>query len=365
MIGQVVETVAALPPAQVTVVVLLVALVSAVVVEKVVVVATRRFVARTESTFDDVVFEELRFPVLLTIFLAAVYLLTRLPAAETGALDRQTLDLFFGRPSLSVIILAWAWALNQLVNRVVDEVDEVGRYEFAPVLSNVWTLVVVLGAAVGLLSLWEIDVTPLVGAAGVAGIAVGFAARDTVANFFGGLALYFDDTYALGDYVELDDGTAGTVVKMGVRSTTLLTRGEVLVTVPNAMLNAGKVVNQSAPKRRKRVELPVGVGYDTDLDAFEALALEVAAVEDLILADPAPRIRFRGFGDSALQYDLLCWVASPDHEGRAVHELGRALYARLLATGVEVPYPKRDLTVRDGTPSANEDASPDLSRSGG
>jgi small-conductance mechanosensitive channel len=58
-------------------------------------------------------------------------------------------------------------------------------------------------------------------------------------------------------------------------------------------------------------------------------------------------VRFRAFGDSALEYDLLCWVASPDHEGRAVHELGRALYRRLVEAGVEVPYPKRDLTVRD------------------
>lgn len=357
MIAQVADRLTALPPAQVTVVVAAAALVSAVLVEKVAVVSLRRYVARTESRFDDVVFEELRLPVLLTIFLAAVYLLTRLPAATTGVVDGETLDLFFGRPSLSVIVLAWAWALNQLVNRVVDEVDEVGRYEFAPVLSNVWTLVVVLGAAVGLLSLWEIDVTPLVGAAGVAGIAVGFAARDTVANFFGGLALYFDDTYALGDYVELEDGTAGTVVKMGVRSTTILTRSEVLVTVPNATLNAGKVVNQSAPRRRKRVTLPVGVGYDTDLDAFESLALSVAAAEELVLAEPAPRIRFRGFGDSALQYELLCWVASPDYEGRAVHELGRALYRGLLKTGVEVPYPKRDLTVRE-SPASTVDLEP-------
>jgi small-conductance mechanosensitive channel len=336
---------AALSAAETTALVVVAAVLAAVFAEKAAVAGGRRLVARTESRFDDVVFEELRPPVLLSIFLAAVYVLTRLPAA-TLLLDRATLDTFFGRPALSLALLAWAWALNQTVNRVVDEVDEVGRYEFAPVLSNVWTLVVVLGAAVGLLSLWNVDVTPLVGAAGVAGIAVGFAARDTVANFFGGLALYFDDTYALGDYVELEDGDAGTVVKMGVRSTTLLTRDEVLVTVPNAALNAGKVVNQSAPRRRKRVELPVGVGYDTDLDAFEALALSVAAAEDLVLAEPAPRVRFRAFGTSALEYDLLCWVASPDHEGRAVHELGRALYARLVETGVEVPYPKRDLTVR-------------------
>jgi small-conductance mechanosensitive channel len=259
--------------------------------------------------------------------------------------------MLFGKPSLSIIVLVWAWGLNQSVNRVVDELDDVGRqYEFAPVFSNVWTLAVTLTAGATLLSLWNVDVTPLIGAAGVAGIAIGFAAKDTVANFFGGLALYFDDTYKLGDFVVLESGEAGTVVKVGVRSTTLLTRSEVLVTVPNAMLNAGKVINQSAPGRRKRIKVPIGVGYGTDLDELESIVLDVAAAEELVLETPEPRARFRGFGSSTLQYELLCWVATPQREGKATHRLNRALYERLGDAGIEIPYPKRDLTVREATP---------------
>lgn len=176
---------------------------------------------------------------------------------------------------------------------------------------------------------------------------MGFAAKDTVANFFGGMALYFDDTYKVGDYVVLDDGQAGTVVKVGIRSTTLLTRSEVLVTVPNAVLNATKIQNQSAPQRRKRIKLPIGVAYGTDIDAFEALVLEIAADESLVLERPRPRMRFRSFGESALQYELLCWVDGPTRSGKTTHRLNRAIYQAVRAAGIEIPYPKRDVTVSE------------------
>ena len=276
-----------------------------------------------------------------------MYVLSRSPATATGVMGAEQLDRFFGTPSLSIIVLIWAWALNQIVNRSVDEFQASGReYDFAPVFSNVWTLAVFVASAFLLLSLWKVDVTPLLGAAGIAGIAIGFAAKDTVANFFGGLALYFDDTYKLGDFVTLESGEAGTVVKVGIRSTTLLTRSEVLVTVPNAMLNAGMVTNQSAPQRRKRITVPIGVGYGTDLDAFEDVVRDVAATEEHVLDTPEPRVRFRQFGPSALEYDLLCWVTAPSQEGRARHRLNRGLHAAITAADIEIPYPKRDLTLQ-------------------
>ncbi|MDR9429890.1 MAG: mechanosensitive ion channel family protein [Natronomonas sp.] len=254
-----------------------------------------------------------------------------------------------------------------MVNRVVAAVNEEGaRFDFAPVFSNVWTLAVLVGSVGTLLWLWGIQITPLLGAAGVAGIAVGFAAKDTVANFFGGIALYFDDTYKIGDYIVLDDGTAGTVVKVGVRSTTLLTRDEVLVTVPNAALNAAKVTNESAPQRRRRVRIPIGVAYGTDIDAFEELAVDVALSEPMVLDSPKPRGRFRSFGDSALQYELLCWVNGPTRRRRVQHELNRALYDALNAAEIEIPYPKRDVAVTRATVSTaaiGDDNAPEVSDS--
>ncbi|WP_144903998.1 mechanosensitive ion channel family protein [Halobellus captivus] len=330
-----------------TVLVLVISVAAAVVMEFVVLRLATRYVSNTETVYDNIVISSLRAPMVVTAALAGVYVLTQVPSVRSSVLlDPGTLDDLFGKPSLSVIVLVWAYAANQVVNRLVAAVNEEGsRFDFAPVFSNVWTLSVLVGSAGTLLWLWGIEITPLLGAAGIAGIAVGFAAKDTVANFFGGIALYFDDTYKLGDYIVLDDGTAGTVIKVGVRSTTLLTRDEVMVTVPNATLNASKVTNESGPQRRRRVRVPISVAYGTDIDAFEELAIEVVTAESLVLDSPKPRARFRSFGDSALEYELLCWVNGPTRRRRAQHKLNRALYKALNAADIEIPYPKRDVTV--------------------
>jgi small-conductance mechanosensitive channel len=334
-----------------TAVVVVVSTVAAVGTEFVLLRLAYRYVSNTETEYDNIVISSLRLPLVVTAALFGVFVLTHVPVVRTSvALDPQLLDDLLGRPTLSAIIVVWAYGANTVVNRLVAAVNaEGGRFDFAPVFSNVWTLAVLVGAAGSLLLVWGIEITPLLGAAGVAGIAVGFAAKDTVANFFGGIALYFDDTYKLGDYIVLDDGSAGTVVKVGVRSTTLLTRDEVVVTVPNAVLNASKVTNESAPQRRRRVRVPIGIAYGTDIDAFEELAVGAALSEPLVLDSPKPRARFRSFGESALQYELLCWVKGPTRRRRAQHELNRALYKALDEAAIEIPYPKRDVTLTTPT----------------
>jgi len=342
----------ALPPTVGLAAIVVGSLFAAIVVERVVVRLLRRLGRSTENGFDDIVVDELRLPLVVTAALGGVFLLTGDGGVlDALAVDAATRDALLSRPTLTVLVLVWAWALNAIVNRAVDSVKDAGpRFDFAPVFSNVWTLVVIVAAAVAILSIWRIDVTPLLAGAGIVGITVGFAAKDTVANFFGGIALYFDDTYKIGDFVVLDSGEKGTVVKVGVRSTTLQTRDEVLVTVPNAVLNAAKIVNESAPGRRKRIRVPVGVAYGTDIDAFEAAVVAVAEAESLVLDSPKPRMRFRSFGASALEYELLCWVRSPVRGSKATHELNRGIYHRLTEMGVEIPFRQVDVTLVDGAP---------------
>ena len=332
-----------------TAVLLVLSLGGAVLFETVLVRTALRLVSRTETTYDNILLASLRVPLIVSIALAGIFVLTTsVPAVvESTVFTPEQLRNFFERPSVAVVVLVWAWGLNQLVNRVVEELKTRGtRFDFAPIISNVWTIAVVVGAAAALLRLYDIDITPLLGAAGIAGVAIGFAAKDTVANFFGGIALYFDDTYKLGDYVVLDSGEAGTVVKVGIRSTTLLTRDEVLITVPNSVLNAAKIVNESAPQRRKRIRVPIGVAYGTDIDAFEELMTDLAVAEPMVLDSPKPRMRFRRFGDSALEYELLCWVNSPTRSARTIHALNRGIYRALNDADIEIPYPRRDVTVR-------------------
>ncbi|WP_410764973.1 mechanosensitive ion channel family protein [Haloferax sp. DFSO60] len=329
-----------------TVLVLVVSLGGAFVMEAVVLRVLFSYTSKTETTLDNIIVSEIRLPIIVSILLFGLYLFSETPAVAETLIPPETLTTFFGRPSISIGIVVWAWALNRLVNRLVDAVKDRGsKYDFAPVFSNIWTLVVSLGTIGTLLYIWGIEITPLFAGAGIAGIAVGFAAKDTVANFFGGIALYFDDTYKIGDYVVLDSGEAGTVVKVGIRSTTLLTRDELLVTVPNSVLNAAKIINESAPSRRRRVKIPIGVAYGTDIDQFEEILVQLALDEPLVLDSPRPRARLRRFGADALEYELVCWVNSPLKRGKAVHNVNRAIYKQLNEAGIEIPFPQRDVHV--------------------
>ncbi|KPN31899.1 mechanosensitive ion channel [Halolamina pelagica] len=178
----------ALPPTVGLATIVAGSLVAALVVERVVVRLLRRLGRSTENGFDDIVVDELRLPLVVTAALGGVFLLTGDGGVlDALAVDAATRDALLSRPTLTVLVLVWAWALNAIVNRAVDSVKDAGpRFDFAPVFSNVWTLVVIVAAGVAVLSVWRIDVTPLLAGAGIVGITIGFAAKDTVANFFGG-----------------------------------------------------------------------------------------------------------------------------------------------------------------------------------
>jgi small-conductance mechanosensitive channel len=196
------------------------------------------------------------------------------------------------------------------------------------------------------LAIWGIDPTAWLASAGVIGIAVGFAARDTLANLFSGLFIVADSPYKIGDYIVLDTGDRGEVTHLGMRSTRLLTRDDVEITIPNSVIANAKIINESGgPWEKYRIRVPVGVAYGSDVDEVVALLESVAADHADVLDQPAPRVRMRGFGDSSLDFELLGWVEKPVLRGKVLHELFMAVYKRFAEEGVEIPFPQRDLHV--------------------
>ena len=349
------DSLAVLPTGVRVAALLVAALVAAKVFDLVVVRLFRKIASRTSTSYDNILVEELHLPVTLTIVVAGGLLVTAtLPESTKSTEWFQYLDLGL----LSALVLLWMRTANRVGNRVLAQVGT-GQYEyasFAPVFSNLLTFALLIGGLFAVLQVWHVDVTPLLASAGIVGIAVGFAAKDTVANFFGGLALYFDRTYELGDYVVLDSGEAGTVVKVGIRSTTIRTRDDVMVTVPNAVLNSATIRNESAPQREKRIRVTVGVAYGSDIDEVEAILTDVADAEELVLDSPRPRVRFIQFGASALEYQIRCWVPSPTRETKARHRLNRAIYRRFDEAGISIPFPQRDVNLRsmDGESSVTD-----------
>lgn len=166
--------------------------------------------------------------------------------------------------SVSVLVVFWLWLVHAVGAPIIERVVTY-RYDsdIVPIVENFWTLSVVVFAFFAIFETWDIDITPLLASAGVAGIVIGLAARDTVSNFFGSVALYADDTYEIGDYIEVED-ESGFVEDITIRSTRLRTIGGNIVTVPNSKLHNSMVKNRAVPTSSYRIDIEVGVSYDED-----------------------------------------------------------------------------------------------------
>ena len=194
---------------------------------------------------------------------------------------------------------------------------------------------------------WRIDLTAWIASAGIIGLALSFAARDTLSNLFAGVSIVADAPYKTGDFINLDTGERGLVTHIGLRSTRILTRDDVEITIPNGIIGNAKIINEAGgPSQKHRVRVAVGVAYGTDIDAVIATLERVADDHGEICKEPAPRVRFRRFGESSLDFELLCWIDRPVDRGRLRHELHCAVYRAFAADDIVIPFPQRDLHVR-------------------
>ena len=187
------------------------------------------------------------------------------------------------------------------------------------------------------------SVTAVFASAGIAGLAIAMAARETLANFFGGISILLDRPFTSGDYIILDSGERGEVVDIGLRSTRILTRDEILICIPNSVITNVKVVNESAPAPRFRIRIKIGVAYGTDVEQVEEILMKLARENELAANNPVPRVRFRAFGDSSLDFELLCWARRPEEKGRLIHSLNKGIYNALNEADIAIPFPQRDV----------------------
>jgi small-conductance mechanosensitive channel len=326
-------------------VVVVAAAVAAKVVNAVSALLVRR-ITTTESGLDEVAVQELRLPLYVTVVFGAVYystgIVARLPVPF------EWLPVLAGRLAVSGIVLAWTYGAIRFGRRGLEAVRAGGtQYQFAPILKNVWTFGLVVATVLTLIAIWGVSLTPLLAAGGIIGIVVGIAAQDTNANFIGGISLFFDNTYKIGDFVHLESGEKGSVVNIGIRSTTVLTPDYMLVTVPNSVLNTVQVINQSAPERRMRIRVDVRVPYGADLDVAEACMFEASAAADSVLESPEPQVRIQQYAERGIEYELLVHVPNPIRQVRARHGVYRALTEAFRREGIEPAYSGRTVRFED------------------
>ncbi len=303
-----------------------------------------RLTRRSRTDFDDRLIALIHRPIFVSVMLLglglAVAQLELPPAARLATI----------RGLKTIAILIWWGFLARATRLVLEALSGFeSRFEFieprtVALLDNTAKIVFAAGGVYAILVTWSIDVGGFLVSAGVLGLALGLAAKDTLANLFSGIFIIADAPYQKGDFINLDSGERGMVTHIGLRSTRLLTRDDVEVTVPNAVIANAKIVNESGgPHTKERIRVKVGVAYGSDLDRVEAILMDVATSHSKVCDDPAPRVRFRTFGESSLDLELLAWVDEPVLRGQVLHALNCEVYRRFNAEGVQIPFPQRDV----------------------
>jgi small-conductance mechanosensitive channel len=202
-----------------------------------------------------------------------------------------------------------------------------------------------------------VQVTPVLTALGVGGLAVALALQDTLSNLFAGLQLVASKQVHIGDFVRLDSGDEGVVVDLTWRYTTIRTLPGNLIIVPNAKLSSAIVTNFTSPSPTQPVVVPVGVAYGSDLEHVERVAIEVAKEIQATVAgavrDFQPVVRFSGFGDSSVNFNLILRAATFQDQFLMRHEVIKRLHARFNAAGIEIPFPIRTVHLKAAQPGAS------------
>ena len=307
----------------------------------------RRLLKKTKFTLDDQILDIFHKPIFVSIVLFGL-------AVATDRLDfSQTVHYVTLSGLKTVAIFLWAKAAARFLQLIIELVSRddsrftLIQHRTLPLFSNLLVILIVALALYFVFLAWNIDVTAWIASAGILGLAISFAAKDTLANLFSGVFILTDAPFKLGDFIVLDSGERGEVTHIGIRSTRLLTRDDVEITVPNSIMGNAKITNETGgPYERYRIRVKVGVAYGSDIDKVKSVLMDVAASQPEVCKAPAPRVRFRAFGDSSLDHELLCWVDRPILRGRVTHLLNTAVYKRFIKEGIDIPFPQRDVYIK-------------------
>ena len=309
----------------------------------------KRWSSKTNTNLDDNIVNFLHKPIFYSIlffgFSTGVNLLG-LPEyinfAILGVFKTATILIWLSLFA-KVFTLSMDWTTRRTDNKLLQS-------RTLPLFNNLGKIAIGLFGAYFIFLSWNININGILASAGVLGVVLGLAAKDTVANFFAGVFLMADSPFKEGDYIMLETGERGYVKNMGLRSTRFMTRDDIEITIPNSVIAAAKIINESGGsgvEDIERIRISLQVAYGSDVDQVKDILQSIAINNKDVLDNPDPRVRFREFADSGIRLELLFWIFKPETRGRIVDTVNTEIYKQFKQNGVTIPYPTMKVLMPD------------------
>jgi len=270
-------------------------------------------------------------------------------AVEVGSMRISVWD---GLVVIGVIflVIAVAWGLTKLVHKLLAKftrLDETQRLLSEKLVTiAIWAAAFFLG-----IDLLGIDLTALAVFSGAFGLAIGFGLQKTFGNLIAGIILLMDKSIKPGDVIAVADqagvSTFGQIRKIGIRAVSITTRDQREYLIPNENLMINQVENWSYSSKNVRIQVPVGVSYNCDIEKAEVLMLEAAKACPRVQKTPPPVCWLEGYGDSSVNFIIHCWINDPeDGVGNVKSQVLKKLWKLFQENDIEIPFPQRDLNLR-------------------
>jgi len=319
----------------------------ALIIDKIFISIFRVLVRKSSTDIDDKIVDVIHKPLYYSILFfgfSIAFKLLELPDSVLFSLisSLKTIIVVLWSVALLksfIIIIEWLSVRNKQTSFI--------QAKTLPLFENLGKIIIFLLSIYFIMLSWNIDVTAWVASAGILSVVIGFAAKDTLGNLFAGIFIMADSPYKEGDYINLDTGERGWVRNIGIRSTRIITRDDIEITIPNSVIANTKIINESGgPYEKERIRITVDVAYGTDIEYAKDLILQIGLNDDDICKDPAPRVRFREFGESGLRLQFLGWIERPELRGRVIDKLSVLIYKEFNNKNIEIPFPQRTVHIK-------------------
>jgi len=307
----------------------------------------KKMASKTESSIDDHIIDIIHKPIYYSILFAGLGFSVSLIELS------ESMQFIFTGFLKTLIVIIWGTAIFKIFIYIIKwysnkaGVNSRNQKRLMPLFDNLGKMIIFIAVVYFIFLSWGINVTAFVASAGMVSFVVAFAAKDTLGNLFAGIFIMADSPYKEGDYINLDTGERGYVKSIGIRSTRIMTRDDIEITIPNAVIANSKIINESGgPYEKERVRVNISVAYGSDIDKVRQILMDIALSAEDVCKDPTPRVRFREFGDSALLFQVLFWIEKPEMRGRVIDHINGCIYSKFMEENIEIPFPQRTVHVK-------------------
>jgi len=303
----------------------------------------KRLAAFTNTDLNDRLLQRVtphvsRLLVMLGVYLAirSMPLHERLVVILSGALFIALVVTVF-----SLIYHVFHELLQWYLAGQKDKSDALISRHMIPIAEKLTLLFLMGMALLVILKHFNYDIFSLVTALGIGSLAIGLAAKDTLANMISGFTLMLDRPFRIGDRIQLAGGQVGDVAGIGLRSTRIRTLDNQLMIIPNSDLCNTMLINQAFPDVRAKGHISIGAAYGSDVARVKEVLVAAALEVEDVLRDPAPEAYFVSFGDSALNMSLFFWVEEYSGLLCATDKINSLIIRHFNENGIDIPFPIR------------------------